>query len=108
MGWMAKLTLVRPDEPEPVAIRLQEGALLFGRTLPSEYCVPIVQMSREHMWLRLHPDGGLTIEDAQSASGIYVDGKQIAGRIVTIKTGNVITFGGCTLRLDSVVRDDLL
>lgn len=103
---MAKLTLVRPDEPEPIAIRLQEGALLFGRTPPAEYCVPIGQMSREHMWLRLHPDGGVTIEDTQSTSGIYVDGKQIAGRIVTIGIGNVITFGGCTLKLDSVVKDD--
>ena len=99
MTWVAQFALTRPDEPEPTRFTLEEGALLIGRTEPAELCIPVMQMSREHLWLRVHTDGGVTIQDAGSTSGIFVDEQQIANRIVCITSANVVKFGGVTLRL---------
>lgn len=103
MTWRARLILERRDLPEVTELLL-EGATLFGRTPPAEYCIPIASMSRRHLWLRVHPDGGVTIEDAGSTSGIYVEQRHIHG-VVRIQPGQRIEFGGCTLRLVEVIDD---
>jgi pSer/pThr/pTyr-binding forkhead associated (FHA) protein len=97
MTWVARLILERPDEPDVTELMLG-GATLFGRTPPAEYCIPIAQMSRRHMWLRVHTDGGVTVEDAYSTSGIFIDDKLVHG-VVRITAGQVVKFGGATLRL---------
>jgi pSer/pThr/pTyr-binding forkhead associated (FHA) protein len=97
MSWMARVLLERPDEPEPTEL-VVTGALLFGRTPPAEYCIGIAQMSRRHMWLRVHTDGGVTIEDAHSTSGTFVDEALVQGP-VRIVPGQIVKFGGVKLRL---------
>lgn len=52
------------------------GEMVFGRQADCDVCIPINEISRRHA--RIRPaNGGVLVEDLDSANGTYINGKRI-------------------------------
>jgi hypothetical protein len=52
------------------------GEMVFGRQADCDVCIPIDEISRRHA--RIRPaNGGVLVEDLDSANGTYINGKRI-------------------------------
>ena len=65
---------------------------VIGRHKSSDVCINFPTVSRNHAVLTRYDDGSWTITDANSKSGILVNGKQV--QICALEPEDVITVGG--------------
>jgi hypothetical protein len=68
------------------------GDLLIGRDETCDFVIPDEKVSRRHAYLKIHDEGGLTLQDLGSANGTWVDGMRISG-VVTLKGTEELKFG---------------
>ena len=96
-------------EPEVWAwLCLEDGTRLpithwesvIGRNKRNDVVVDISTVSRSHAVLTRYDDGSWTISDADSHSGVFVNGKQI--KIWALQPEDVITIGGLQMQLQPI------
>jgi pSer/pThr/pTyr-binding forkhead associated (FHA) protein len=68
------------------------GDLLIGSDETCDLVIPDEKVSRRHAYLKIHDEGGFTLQDLGSANGTWVDGMRISG-VVTLKGTEELKFG---------------
>ena len=75
---------------------------VIGRSKRSDIVIDLATVSRNHAVLTRYDDGSWTIRDADSKSGIRVNGKQ--GTIFALEPEDVISIGGVEMKLQPISR----
>lgn len=68
-----------------------EGECTIGRAKDNTICIPVLSLSRHHATLHLG-DGGLKVEDKQSANGTFVNGKPVGAEWMDLQRGDIVAF----------------
>jgi pSer/pThr/pTyr-binding forkhead associated (FHA) protein len=58
-----------------------DGEVLIGRVPPAEVLLDGATVSRSHCWLRVDDDGRLSVEDAGSTTGMFMNDERFSGAI---------------------------
>ena len=77
-------------------IFLNAKLITVGRTSENDVCIPSKLISRHHARLMVGP-GGVTIEDAGSTNGCFVNGQQVQQHVM--HEGDVLELGDLRYRL---------
>lgn len=108
----AKPLLSFRKEPEIWAIvRLEDGTGLpvthweniIGRHKRSDLVIDLPTISRNHAVLTRYDDGSWTITDAESSSGVKVNGQQV--RICALEPEDEIELGGLKMTLEPITPE---
>jgi len=75
---------------------------VIGRSKRSDIVIDLATVSRNHAVLTRYDDGSWTIRDADSKSGIRVNGKK--GTIFALEPEDVISIGGVEMKLQPISR----
>ena len=75
---------------------------VIGRNKRSDVCIDFPTVSRNHAVLTRYDDGSWTIADADSKSGVLVNGSPV--RICALDPEDVITLGGVEMCLTPITR----
>ena len=78
-------------------------SVLVGRAKESDFCLPIIRLSRRHAKLSLYNDG-ILIEDLQSSNGTYLNGRKVTN--VIAKIGDTISFDDISFTLRGPVQEE--
>ena len=70
---------------------------VIGRSKSSDICLDLSTISRNHAVLTRYDDGSWTIADANSKSGVFVNGTAV--QICALETDDVINLGGLNMKL---------
>lgn len=81
--------------PDGTHIPVTHWESLVGRGAGCDVQLGYPTISRTHAVLTRYDDGSWTISDAQSKSGVFVNGRQTA--LAALRFGDVITMAGSTL-----------
>ena len=76
---------------------------LVGRGAGCDVQLGYPTISRTHAVLTRYDDGSWTISDAQSKSGVFVNGRQTA--LAALRFGDVITMGGVNFTLVPITKE---
>ena len=79
------------------------GPILVGRAKESDFCLPIIRLSRRHAKLSLY-NGGVLIEDLQSSNGTFINGRKVSN--VIAKVGDIISFDDVAFTLRGPVHEE--
>jgi S-DNA-T family DNA segregation ATPase FtsK/SpoIIIE len=86
---------------------LATGSSSLGRTPENTIALDDPTLSRRHCVIELEAAGTVTVTDAGSANGTFVDGVQLdAGEAVEIAAGGVVEAGASAFAVRSVTRHD--
>jgi len=75
---------------------------VIGRSKHSDVCLEVQTVSRNHCVLTRYDDGSWTISDAESSSGLFVNGRRV--QIHALEEGDVINIGGVEMTLQPISR----
>ncbi len=75
---------------------------VLGRSKRSDVVVDVPTISRNHAVLTRYDDGSWSISDANSKSGVFVNGEQVD--ICALEEEDVITIGGVDMKLQPISR----
>ena len=75
---------------------------VIGRSKRSDIVIDVATISRNHAVLTRYDDGSWTIRDADSKTGIQVNGHD--GRIFALSEEDVISIGGVEMKLQPISR----
>ena len=75
---------------------------VIGRSKRSDIVIDLATVSRNHAVLTRYDDGSWTIRDADSKSGIRVNGQR--GKIFALEPEDVISIGGVEMKLQPISR----
>ena len=75
---------------------------VIGRSKRSDIVIDVATVSRNHAVLTRYDDGSWTIRDADSKTGIQVNG--LDGRIFALSEEDVISIGGVEMKLQPISR----
>ena len=91
--------LVMPDGKKRAITHWEN---VIGRSKRSDIVIDVATVSRNHAVLTRYDDGSWTIRDADSKSGIRVNGKR--GTIFALSPEDVISIGGVEMKLQPISR----
>jgi S-DNA-T family DNA segregation ATPase FtsK/SpoIIIE len=55
-----------------------DGEVLIGRIAPADVILDGATVSRNHCWLRVDDDGRITVRDAGSTGGMFLNDERVA------------------------------
>ncbi|HSN87586.1 MAG TPA: FHA domain-containing protein, partial [Thermoanaerobaculia bacterium] len=90
--------LDRPAGPQPADSRVEGDVLLIGRGTNAGLRLDDEAVALEHARIERNP-AGYQLTDLGSVTGTYLNGKPLAGRVVSLKDGDTIEIG--PYRLDA-------
>ena len=91
--------LVMPDGKKKAITHWEN---VIGRSKRSDIVIDVATVSRNHAVLTRYDDGSWTIRDADSKSGIRVNGQR--GTIFALEPEDVISIGGVEMKLQPISR----
>ena len=91
--------LITPDGKKRAVTHWEN---VIGRSKRSDIVIDVATVSRNHAVLTRYDDGSWTIRDADSKTGIKVNGKQ--GAIFALKPEDIISIGGVEMMLEPISR----
>ena len=89
--------------PDGTHIPVTHWESLVGRGAGCDVQLGYPTISRTHAVLTRYDDGSWTISDAQSKSGVFVNGRQTA--LAALRFGDVITMGGVNFTLVPITKE---
>ena len=89
--------------PDGTHIPVTHWENTIGRGKGCDIVVDLPTISRSHAVLTRYDDGSWTISDAQSKSGVFVNGRQTA--LAALRFGDVITMGGVNFTLVPITKE---
>ena len=95
--------VLEPVGHDGYPIFLNSRLITVGRTSENDVCIPSKLISRHHARLLVGPDG-VTIEDAGSTNGCFVNGVQVHSQV--LHEGDVLELGDLRYRLTSRPPND--
>lgn len=99
MKW--KVTLMISEATVSTAEVITTGEILIGRTPPADLEIGGATMSRRHALLRIDPRGAVTVEDAASTSGVWLNEERVEGP-TAFGADDTVRLGHYRLRLLAV------
>ena len=75
---------------------------VIGRSKSSDVTIQLSTVSRNHAVLTRYDDGSWTISDAESKSGVYVNGQRV--QICALEEGDLISIGGVEMTLQPITQ----
>ncbi len=93
-GWLC------PDKGKKMPLSHWENVV--GRSRRSDVVINLSTVSRNHAVFTRYDDGSWSVSDANSKSGVLVNGEKITIR--ALQPGDVITIGGMNMTLEPISR----
>jgi serine phosphatase RsbU (regulator of sigma subunit) len=93
------LYLTAPGMPAQKFV-LDRPVTTIGRSSMNDLPIADKMLSRQHARIFRDGNGGLVIEDLGSRNGTFVNGERLVSQL-TLKSGDRITVGGVTLKVES-------
>lgn len=91
--------VLEPVGHDGYPIFLNAKLITVGRTSENDVCIPSKLISRHHARLMVAADGAVTVEDAGSTNGCYVNGQQVHSH--ALQEGDVLELGDLRYRMYS-------
>lgn len=82
-----------------------DGEVLIGRVAPAEVILDGATVSRSHCWLRVDDDGRLSVRDAGSTSGMFMNNERFADEVM-FGDGDELRIGLYRLKVMTVTPSD--
>jgi len=96
--------VLEPVGHDGYPIFLNAKLITVGRTSENDVCIPSKLISRHHARLTVAANGVVTVEDAGSTNGCYVNGHQVHSH--TLQEGDVLELGDLRYRMYSRSPND--
>ncbi|MDO9464292.1 MAG: FHA domain-containing protein [bacterium] len=93
-----KFFIIKENEKSVQELSLEDGVYLIGRKEGNRIVLPDKSVSRQHAQLEIKAEN-VTIQDLNSANGVFVNGEQIEKE--TINEGDTVQIGKYSLELKS-------
>ena len=88
--------------PDGTRLPVTHWESMIGRSKRSDLVIDVPTISRSHAVLTRYDDGSWTISDVGSRGGLYVNGKQTAMAVITMR--DVISLGGIEMYLEPITH----
>ncbi len=101
--------IVKREDSVVSEFRFEKGPVRIGRHAESQILLPEIRVSRRHAVISGTDDIGWAVEDLDSASKTYLNGKTI--KRADLKTGDILSIYNFTIEVDldeGTVEEDIL